>query len=74
MARKTFEQAERHGLEILAVAVVGILFWIGLWGITDEGISYISKRYKIEKIYLYLALTVAVLLIFLAFPHILDSI
>ena len=70
----SFQDAERNALELLVIAAVIVLFWVGVWGLTEEAIDELHERFRISKMKIYLGLIILIVTLFLMFPHILDRV
>ena len=63
---------ERKALYIILLSLVGILWYICVWGIFEGLIDTIETKYRIDRRYQYISVIVAILLIILIHPRILD--
>ncbi len=62
----------RRRLELLLVAFVLVVFWIGTWGVLEEWLTGIEQRTGTTKIELYTYLVVLAGVFFVAFPEIME--
>lgn len=60
-------------LHVLQILLIIILFWVGVWGLADELIHFIQKKYNIESWKLYLFVLLIMVSIILMDPHIFDK-
>jgi len=67
--QKTFGIASASDLHGIRVALILILFWVGIWNLTEEFISWIEFNYKISRRKLYIGLVLFVLLIIILDPY-----
>jgi uncharacterized membrane protein YsdA (DUF1294 family) len=58
--------ADLHGVR---VATILILFWVGVWNLAEEGLSYIHHKTNIPRWKLNLGLVLLVLLIIILDPY-----
>jgi len=63
---------ERHAFYIVILSIVGIMWYMSFWGIFDECVDYIHKKYKISKRVIYSSVISVILVIILIHPEILD--
>ncbi len=69
MPRKSFgivSTADVHGVR---VAFIIIIFWIGVWNLTEELVSWIEYNYMIDRRKQYIFLVLAALLFIILDPH-----
>jgi hypothetical protein len=66
---KTFGVVSTSDLHGIRVAFILILFWVGIWNLTEEFISWIEYTYKIPRRKLYIGLVLIVLLIIILDPY-----
>ncbi len=43
---------------ILIVGILILLWWVGAWGIAEAGITYISEKYNIDQIKIYIGIVI----------------
>lgn len=60
----------RRRVELLLIALVLIVFWIGTWGVIEEWLTGIEQRTGQTKMELYSYLLVLAGAFFIAFPEI----
>jgi hypothetical protein len=60
-------------LHVIRILLIIILFWVGVWGLSDELIHSIRKKYNIESWKLYLFVVLLMSSIILRDPHIFDK-
>jgi len=72
MRLKLFMNLERHAFYIVMLSIVGILWYMCLWGIFDESIEYIHKKYKYSKRLIYSVIIACILVTILVHPEVLD--
>ena len=63
---------ERHAFYIVLLSIVGILWYVSIWGIFEGMIEFVEKKYKIHKRYQYIFVIAVILIIILIHPEILD--
>jgi low temperature requirement protein LtrA len=68
MKQKTFGVASASDLHGIRVALILILFWVGIWNLTESVISWIEEKYQINRTKLYIALVLLVLLVIILDP------
>lgn len=67
--------AKRYGVVSAAdlvgirVATILILFWVGIWNLTEEVVDWIQQKYEIARWKLYSGLVLLVLLVIILDPH-----
>ena len=64
---------ERHAFYIVLLSIVGILWYVSIWGIFEGLIEFIETKYKVHKRYQYIFVIAAILIIILIHPEILDT-
>ena len=65
---------ERHAFYIILLSIIGILWYMSLWGIFEEFVDFIHKKYKIHRRYLYMGVVSVILVTILIHPQILEII
>ena len=60
-------------LHVIRILLIIILFWVGVWGFSEELIHSIRKNYNIQSWKLYLFVVVLMSSIILRDPHIFDK-
>jgi len=73
MVVKSLGQLEEHSYFILFAGGILVLFWHGVWGLTDNLEHYLKDHHGIRKEYFNVATIIAVILIIGVFPKILDK-
>jgi len=63
---------ENYNLEIVWYITLVQLWWIAVWGISYIVIDYVSKKYKITELFVYLILLTFVFLMILIQPNLLN--
>ena len=60
MTSRAFGIMSPRDLHVIRVFIIIILFWIAIWNLTEEAITYIHEEYNIcrWKIYAGIALTI----------------
>jgi hypothetical protein len=58
--------ADLHGVR---VATILILFWVGVWNLAEEAISFLHRKYDIPRWKLNMTLVLLVLLIIILDPY-----
>ena len=56
-------------LHVVQILVIIILFWYGIWSLTDEIIDYIEKTYRIKRWKLYSSIILLMLIIIIIDPY-----
>jgi len=69
---KLFMNMERRALYIILLSLVGILWYVCVWGIFEGLIDTIETKYRIDRIYQYTYIIATILLIIVIHPKILD--
>ena len=64
----------RRRMELLLVAFVLVVFWIGTWGVLEEWLTGIEQRTGATKMELYTYLVVLAGVFFVAFPEIMERV
>lgn len=72
MRLKVFMNLERNAFYIVILSVIGILWYMCLWGIFEDMIDYLHKKYRISKRCIYVSVVSFILVIILIHPEILD--
>ena len=73
MVTKSLGQLEEHAYFVLFMAFILVLFWHGVWGLTDNLEQYLQNKYGIKKVYFNAATIMLVVLIIGLFPKILEK-
>jgi len=73
MGLNLFLNLERRAFYTILLSVIGILWYVCMWGIFDESIDYIHKKYRFSKRCIYVSIIALLLLIVLIHPTILKS-
>lgn len=73
MVVKSLGQLEEHAFFVLFMAFILVLFWHGVWGLTDNLEHYLIDRYGMRKEYFNAATIMLVVLIIGLFPKILEK-
>ena len=66
---KTFGVVSPSDLHGIRVALILILFWVGIWNLTEDAISWIEYNYQIPRRKLYIGLVLVILLVIILDPH-----
>lgn len=66
---KTFGVVSASDLHGIRVALILILFWVGIWNLTEEVITWIETEYRIPRRKLYIGLVLLMLLIIILDPY-----
>lgn len=69
MSRKSFGVVSAADIHGIRVAFIIIIFWIGVWNLTEELVSWIETNYMIERRKQYMGLVLAALLFIIIDPH-----
>jgi hypothetical protein len=69
MPRKSFGVVSAADIHGIRVAFIIIIFWIGVWNLTEELVSWIETNYMIERRKQYMGLVLAALLFIIIDPH-----
>ncbi len=69
MANKPFGVVSAADIHGIRVAFIIILFWIGIWNLTEDLVSWIEYNYQIERRKQYIFLVLAALLFIIVDPH-----
>jgi hypothetical protein len=72
MSLKLFMNMERHAFYIVILSVVSILWYLSLWGIFEECVEYINKKYKFSKRSIYISVISVILIFIVINPEILN--
>jgi hypothetical protein len=64
---------EEHAAFVLFLAFLLVLFWYAIWGLTDEFVEEVQRRYGVSKGRVYAGILAAVLLFIVAFPQMLQK-
>ena len=73
MVVKSLGQLEEHAYFVLFGGLILVLFWHGVWGLTDNLEHYLKDRYGMRKEYFNVATIMLVVLIIGVFPKILEK-
>jgi hypothetical protein len=57
----------------ILVVVLLVLFWVGIWNLTEELVEWIEDKYKIKDTVLYGILVVVVLAIIVLDPYMFEK-
>lgn len=68
MPRKSFGVASASDLHGIRVALILILFWVGIWNLTESAITWIEENYQIKRTKLYIGLVLLILLVIILDP------
>jgi hypothetical protein len=66
---KQFGVVSGKDLHAIQIATILILFWVGVWNLTEEVLDKIQQKYNIIRWKLYAGLVLFVLLIIILDPH-----
>jgi low temperature requirement protein LtrA len=66
---KTFGVVSPSDLHGIRVALILILFWVGIWNLTEDVITWLETEYLIPRRKLYIGLVLVILLIIILDPH-----
>ena len=66
---KAFGVVSASDLHGIRVALILILFWVGIWNLTEDAITWIETKYRIPRHKLYIGLVLLMLLIIILDPH-----
>jgi|LauGreDrversion4_2_1035121.scaffolds.fasta_scaffold4216604_1 hypothetical protein len=66
---KAFGVVSASDLHGIRVALILILFWVGIWNLTEDAITWIEAEYGIPRRKLYIGLVLLMLLIIILDPH-----
>jgi low temperature requirement protein LtrA len=67
-AGKAFGVVSASDLHGIRVALILILFWVGVWNLTETAISWIEEKYQIHRTKLYIGLVLLILLLIILDP------
>lgn len=66
---KTFGVVSASDLHGIRVALILILFWVGIWNLTEDAITWLEMEYGIPRRKLYIGLVLVILLVIILDPH-----
>jgi low temperature requirement protein LtrA len=66
---KTFGVVSPSDLHGIRVALILILFWVGIWNLTEDFITWLETEYMIPRRKLYIGLVLVILLVIILDPH-----
>lgn len=66
---KAFGVVSASDLHGIRVALILILFWVGIWNLTEDAITWIETEYRIPRRKLYIGLVLLMLLMIILDPH-----
>jgi hypothetical protein len=66
---KAFGIVSASDLHGVRVALILILFWVGIWNLTEDAITWIEIKYRIPRRKLYIGLVLLMLLIIILDPY-----
>jgi succinate dehydrogenase hydrophobic anchor subunit len=72
MSWQILGRLEHNAFFVLFMAVILIMLWHGIWGLTDNLEQYLHARYGLKKSYFHIITIIIVVLIIGVFPKILD--
>jgi hypothetical protein len=71
MNLKLFMNLERHAFYIVILSLIGILWYVAIWGLFEDSVEYLHTKYKISRRSIYISVVSAILLFILIHPQIL---
>jgi hypothetical protein len=66
---KSFGVVSASDLHGIRVALILILFWVGIWNLTEDAITWLETEYGIPRRKLYIGLVLVILLVIILDPH-----
>jgi low temperature requirement protein LtrA len=66
---KSFGVVSASYLHGIRVALILILFWVGIWNLTEDAITWLETEYGIPRRKLYIGLVLVILLVIILDPH-----
>jgi len=66
---KSFGVMSLSDLHVIRILLIIILFWHGIWSLTDEAIHAVERHHGVERWKCYLAVVLLALLIIILDPH-----
>jgi len=69
MAEKQFGIMNMKDLHAIRILLIIILFWHGIWSLTDEFIQYVEKKYNIKRWKLYAGIVLFALIYIILDPY-----
>jgi hypothetical protein len=73
MVTKSLGQLEEHAYFIIFMGAILVLFWHGVWGITDMLADHLETRHNIRKLHFHIVTVFLVIAVIGFFPKILDK-
>ncbi len=68
---KGFDAMESETLYILGLTLVAIVWWVAIWGITDELVERAERVYGISKLKIYSIIALAIMAFLVFHPKLL---
>lgn len=73
MGTKSLGQLEKHAYFIVFMGTILVLFWHGVWGITDMLADHVETRHNIRKLHFHIVTVLIVIIVIGLFPKILNK-
>jgi undecaprenyl pyrophosphate phosphatase UppP len=70
---KPFGVMSVSDLHVIRILLIIILFWHGIWSLTDEAIHMVQRQHGVERWKCYLAVVLIALIIIILDPHTFDK-
>jgi hypothetical protein len=69
MNKKVFDLISTSDIIGIRVAIILILFWVGIWNLTETIVDWIEENYQIKKTNQYITLVIVLLVIIIWDPY-----
>ena len=72
MKLKVFMNLEERAFSILLISILGILWWMAIYGLLDDLMSHIKQKYRISRRVQCIFIVAFVMLVIMIHPQVLD--